>query len=58
MRRWKARALGYRGFDTVFEHGHWWIVLKTGEAFDAVDSQGPGSVDGFAFESVGGGYDD
>jgi len=50
-----ARDLGYRGFDLVFEHGHWWLVLKTGEIFDCVDAAGPSSVGGFAFESVGGG---
>ena len=44
-----ARARGFRGFDAVFEHGHWWLILKTGEAFDCVDSS-----DGFDFESVGG----
>lgn len=48
-----ALALGFRHFDTVFEHGHWWIILKSGEAFDAVDACGPGSIDGFSFEAVG-----
>ena len=50
-----ARARGYRGFDLVFEHGHWWMLLKTGEAFDCVDTQRDRAVDGFDFESVGGG---
>ena len=50
-----ARVKGYRGFDLEFEHGHWWLILKTGEAFDVVDAEGGNSVNGFDFESVGGG---
>ena len=46
-----CRALGYRG-DLVFEHGHWWLLLPDGSAFDVVDASGPGSVDGFALERV------
>ena len=43
-----ARAAGYRRFDLVFEHGHWWLLAKAnGETFDCVDT-----AEGFAFESM------
>ncbi len=51
--RGAARDLGYRG-DTVFEHGHWWLMLRDGSIFDVVDAIGPGSSRGFGFERVSG----
>lgn len=46
-----VRAMGYRG-DLVFEHGHWWLMLPDGSAFDVVDASGGNSVDGFGLERV------
>lgn len=51
-----VRALGYRG-DLVFEHGHWWLMLRDGSIFDVVDADGPGSVNGFSVERVSGGIE-
>ena len=46
-----VRALGYHG-DVVYEHGHWWLVLRDGSVFDVVDTDGGNSVNGFALERV------
>ncbi len=43
----------HRRLDTVYEHGHWWIVCgNCGAQWDAVDASGPGSAAGFGFEMV------
>jgi hypothetical protein len=49
-------------FNTVFEHGQWWVIAFTGDydefteheefAFSVIDAEGPGSYDGFSFEEV------
>jgi hypothetical protein len=39
-----------------FEHSNWWIVdLDSGEQFAVVDAEGEPAIDGFDFESIGGG---
>ncbi len=43
--------MGYRG-NLVFEHGHWWLMLRDGTIFDVVDAEGPTAVDGFGLERV------
>lgn len=48
-------ALG-RGLQAVYEHGQWWVVRpRTGAQWSVCDASGPGSVDGFCFESVSAG---
>jgi len=44
---------GYRHFETVYEHDHWWVKVNDRElTYDAVDAEGPGSAGGFSFERV------
>jgi len=51
------RGASRRPFETVYEHGHWWVLELDAEdqlvTWDAVDASGPGSVLGFSFEQVG-----
>lgn len=45
-----------RPFQTVYEHGHWWVIEDgpddTLQTWDAVDADGGDSFDGFNFEEV------
>ena len=50
---------GYK-LNTVFEHGHWWVIAYTGDynefseheeyTFSVQDAEGPGTFNGFGFE--------
>jgi len=38
---------------SVFEHGHWWIVdNESGGQWSVVDAEGPNTLWGFGFECV------
>jgi ribosomal protein S27E len=39
-------------FNTVFEHGQWWISCSNGAQYSVVDATGGPSIDGFDFEEV------
>ena len=47
-------------FDTVFDHGQWWVITHSLDEFawheeliySVQDAEGPGTVDGFSFEEV------
>jgi len=44
-----------KGITANFEHGQWWINRDNGEDFEnysVVDTEGPGTTNGFDFEQV------
>ena len=44
---------GQANLRVFFEHGHWWATCaRCGAQWDAVDAEGPGTVNGFDFERV------
>ena len=50
---WREAPKMRGAVDVHFEHGQWWIChIVTGAAWSVVDAEGPGTVDGFAFEQV------
>lgn len=58
MKAARAKFRRRTGLRAVFEHGHWWLIVKNyhgcdGDGtFDVVDAEGPGSIYGLDFEEV------
>jgi hypothetical protein len=51
------KHFGHRKANTVFEHGHWWVMWydeseDCNRTYDVVDAEGPGTTNGFDFEEV------
>ena len=41
------------GCTVVYEHGQWWLIHQmSGTQWSVVDAEGPGTSDGYGFETV------